>query len=185
MEEDRGGEEALWPRESKDLPIFTRSGPLPAFLQSFNALLQGTHHRSRLALGSGGQRAPNETHSLALPSSRSWQQSLLVFREGVLRQGVHKHLPLLWGSRGPPSLCCIGLGAVYGGVTLMAFLMATRGGTGLMCSRCTVLLVEWKGREQGRQREREQARERNTDRPGQLHTWRQRKQARMFIRSCC
>lgn len=59
VEEDRGGEEVLRPREPNNLPVFTQSCPIPAFIQSSDALLQGPHPRSRLALGPGGQRAPN------------------------------------------------------------------------------------------------------------------------------
>lgn len=48
----------------------------------------------------------------------------------------------------------------------VAFPIATRGGTGLMFSRCTVMLAGWRGRERGRRRrESERGRERNTDRP--------------------
>lgn len=81
--EDRQGEGALWPGGSKD-PTPTQSSP---FTHSFNALLQGTHYRSRLVLVSGGQRAPSKTHSWAARSFHSWQYSGLVF----IKRGHERH----------------------------------------------------------------------------------------------
>lgn len=117
-----------------------------SFAHSFNALLQGTHYRSRLVLVSGGQRTPSKTLFWAARSFHSWQYSQLVFikRGAEARKGCMRADFSFGGGEGTPCFAVLGWELCTEWPCLPSSSPNTQGCAGLACCRHTITLVERK-----------------------------------------